>query len=187
MRDWCSTTCEVYAAGDCLDRGLPRLDREGVCLYKESSRGIESPSAHVEGAVPQNRNKVDWRGDEVLRHTQRAIRYAIDETMSACVDDAKRNVPRVTGTLQGSIQIEPASIDRNGKVVGEWGSFDVNYALAVEMGNRSLVGPPHKSKTPGIKASGPGRNTGNRNFLRNAADKEYPKLRSRIKRWYRRG
>ena len=135
--------------------------------------------------MPRKRRGLDWRGLDVYLDLQDATQEAIDDTMAKCVDDAKRNVPVVTATLQGSIRLKPAEQTHKG-LVGEWGSFDVNYALAVETGNRSLVGPPHRSTTPGSRTSGAGRNTGNRNFLRNAADKEYPKLAARIRSRLRR-
>ena len=110
-----------------------------------------------------------------------ACRDGIDATMGACVTEAKRNVPVRTATLQGSIRFDPAEI-KGSEVSGVWGSFDVNYALAVETGNRSLVGPPGSSSWERGPSRGPGRNTGNTGFLRGAADQEYPKLARRINR-----
>ena len=124
---------------------------------------------------------LDWRGDEVFDRMLDATKIAIDETTAECVKDAKENVPVVTATLQGSLRIEPAMVKR-GEVSGLWGSFDVNYALAVETGNRSLVGPSGSSTRERGGAGGRGKNTGNRNFLRNAADKHYPRLIGRIRR-----
>lgn len=100
-----------------------------------------------------------------------ACRDGIDATMGACVTEAKRNVPVRTATLQGSIRFDPAEI-KGSEVSGVWGSFDVNYALAVETGNRSLVGPPGSSSrergpseaqgaTPAIPDSCAGRRTRN--------------------------
>ena len=60
--------------------------------------------------------------------------------MVDCVTDAKPNTPFITGALSRSIRFNPAKAEGN-TVVGVWGSFDINYALAVETGNASLAGP----------------------------------------------
>ena len=91
--------------------------------------------------MPKKGPKVEWLGDDVFKATQRATELAANETMALCVDDAKKNVPVVTAVLQGSIRLTPA-LAVGFIVTGEWGSFDVNYALAVETGDQSLVGPP---------------------------------------------
>ena len=137
--------------------------------------------------MPKNSKKgVDWKGDEVLRATVRATELAVNETMALCVDDAKKNVPVRTATLQGSIRLEPAKVDRvRLRVTGEWGSFDVNYALAVETGDRSLVGPPGSSNREPLPIGGTPQRVGNKNFLRNAQDKEAPKFPERIRKHYR--
>ena len=85
--------------------------------------------------------------------------------MSKAVKDAKQNVPVVTATLQGSIRIQPSEI-KGEDVDGLWGSFDVNYALAVEMGNPKLVpsgGDDQREKFPDI---GRGIRTGNTGYTR---------------------
>ena len=123
---------------------------------------------------------VDWRGPQVRRAVQRASKRAIDDTMSRAVRDAKNNVPVVTSTLQGSLRIEPAEIKGN-VVSGRWGSFDVNYALAVEMGNPSLVPAGGDVKRDTLPNTGRGIRTGNTGFLRGAAEKEYRNLAKRIR------
>lgn len=127
---------------------------------------------------------VDWRGKQVRRAVQRASKRAIDDTMSRAVSHAKENVPVVTATLQGSLRIEPAEIKGN-VVSGRWGSFDVNYALAVEMGNRSLVPAGGDAKRDKRSGTGRGIRTGNTGFLRSAADREYPKLAGRIRKEFK--
>ena len=134
--------------------------------------------------MPKKNVDVDWRGKQVRRAIQRASQRAIDKTTAECVDDAKQNVPVVTATLQGSLRIEPAEIKGN-VVSGRWGSFDVNYALAVEMGNRSLVPAGGDTKRDQRTGTGRGIRTGNTGFLRGAADKEYPKLAARIRKEFR--
>ena len=96
----------------------------------------------------------DWQGDEVLDTVTRATLLAIDQTTAAAVIHAKSNHPWInrTGTLEGSYQMREAVLE-GATAIGEWGSFDVNYAAPVEV------------KMPA---------------LRPAADVEYPKLAGRI-------
>ena len=119
----------------------------------------------------------EWYGGKVGRKVVKATRQAMEETMAACVVDAKQNVPVVTAVLQGSLRMSDPPVEQNGESLrGQWGSFDVNYALAVELGDGSLAGPD--SGLPDAPVSGR-KNTGNKGFLRGAADKEYPKLGKR--------
>ena len=132
---------------------------------------------------------IQWRGPQVARKVQSAAESGVNETMGMCVRQAKQDVPVVFAILQGSIRLEPAET-QDGDVVGKWGSFDVHYAAAVETGNRSLVGPESsgwaRAEHGARVAEGRVRNTGNRNFLRNAADQEYPRLAARIRKHMRR-
>lgn len=102
-----------------------------------------------------------WRGPEVLAKAKAAARHGIDETTSACVNHAKSNHPwqNQTGTLEGSLQMRPAD-DQGSRIVGFWGSFDVDYAIYLEIGT---------SRAPAYP------------YLRPAADAEYGKLAGRIK------
>ena len=127
---------------------------------------------------------MDWRGPQVRRAIQRASQLAIDKTTAECVNDAKQNVPVVTATLQGSFRIEPAEI-KGAFVSGRWGSFDVNYALAIEMGNPSLIPAGGDAKRDTLPNTGRSIRTGNTGFLRGAADKEYHKLKERIRAEFR--
>ncbi len=111
------------------------------------------------------RGRLDWRGREMEQRVELAARIAIDETMAEAVREAKVRTPVRTGTLQGSIRFEPARREGN-RVVGRWGSFDVNYALFVEVGHHTRSG----SFVPG------------RYMLRQGADIAYPKLRDRLRR-----
>jgi len=107
-----------------------------------------------------------WRGDELVTATEEAARLAIDETAAACVIAAKQIVPVVTTVLQGSIQMRPAKVVGS-EVVGEWGSYGVNYAIYVET-------------IPAVNS------TGQRPFLRPVADEKYPQLADLIQKHYRR-
>ena len=88
-----------------------------------------------------------------------AVKSGIDDTLTDAVPAAKSRTPVLTGLLQGSIQSRPA-VEQRQRVVGLWGSFDVNYAAVVESGTR---------RRPG------------RNMLRAAADQIYPSLRRNIR------
>ena len=107
---------------------------------------------------------LEWKGDEVTRKLLDAATFAIDQTTALAVVKAKGDLypghGLVTGLLQGSIQMRPAVV-RGNVAVGTWGSFSVDYALAVEQGTGSR---------PGL------------GYLQGAADVEYPKLAGRIAR-----
>lgn len=124
------------------------------------------------------KRRVIWKGDDVLDKLLEATGWGVDKTMEQCVDDAKENVPVRTTTLQGSIRLEPHQ-RRGLRVSGVWGSFDVQYALAVEMGNATLV-PKGADTKPDKKTLSTPKNTGNKGFFRGAADKEYPNLADHI-------
>lgn len=106
--------------------------------------------------------RFNWRGDDVTRRLVRAAKIGIDETLAACVVEAKSNHPYVnrTGTAEGSVRMVPAQQEGR-RIVGRWGSFIVRYFIFLEIGT---------TRTPGGFPS-----------LRPAADKEYPKLRRRIR------
>lgn len=108
---------------------------------------------------------VDWNGAAVKRAVEKAARLAIDETTASCVEPAKDRVRVKTRILQGSIQFRPAQKDGN-KIVGLWGSFDVNYALWQE-----IITFTHVGHQP---------------YLRPAAEIEYPKLAARVREHYKR-
>lgn len=144
---------------------------------------------------------LDWRGDEVKAKLERATIIGINRTMARSVRHAKKHVPRQTGTLARSIKIRPAKKGRN-VIRGLWGSFDVLYALYVEIGlderrslgiskarkkrrNRETTGGERAKRGTANRFRSIGRNTGNTRFLRNAADKFYPKLPDEIRRAFR--
>ena len=130
--------------------------------------------------MPKGKGEIiNWNGVEISLDLERAIKQAMDETMAEAVTDAKEHVPVRTGVLQGSIRLTPATSVGN-HIEGEWGSYGVNYALAVELGNPHLAVPSDGSTRETTPYQGPGKNTGYNGFLRGAADKEYPKLAGRI-------
>ena len=122
---------------------------------------------------------VRWDDDALRKAVRQAAAKGLNRVAADCVQDAKANVPVVTGTLDGSIQVwEPAQPGSSGPVQVVWGSADVNYALGVELGDRSLI--PTDSARPRAPARGTPRNPGRKGFLRGAADKYYPELAQRI-------
>ena len=102
---------------------------------------------------------VVWHGDEFLKRVDRAQRLAIYETTAAAALEAQKDLypghGLITGLLQGSIKSEQARRIPTGWM-GIWGSFDVLYAVFIEI---------------------------RYGFLRKAAEGEYPKLLGRIKDW----
>lgn len=109
--------------------------------------------------------RVEWRGEQVKRAVEKAARLAIDETTASCVEPAKDRVRVKTRILQGSIQFRPAKKEGD-RIVGYWGSFDVNYALWQEIITF--------------------RYAGHQPYLRPAAEIEYPKLAARVRAHYKR-
>lgn len=99
---------------------------------------------------------LDWKGKGVQDKLLQATKDGIDTTMAAGVEEAKIRVNVRTGILQGSIRFEPAR-QEGARVVGRWGSFDVNYAIPQELGPNG------------------------RPYLRPASDLVYPLLAENIK------
>ena len=138
-----------------------------------------------------NTGRLEWMGDRVLSHMEAAQKRGIDVTLAKCVVGCKEllnrkgsgriyerihirskiyrnhqaSAPgeppaRLTGILQGSIQSREAK--REGRRwVGYWGSFNVRYALPLEIGTSRMAARP---------------------FLRPTAQMEFPKLGERIQR-----
>lgn len=79
--------------------------------------------------------------------------------MGECILQAKGLVHVDTATLQGSIRLETARAEGNG-ARGQWGSFDVGYAIFQELL------PPSR---------------GGKAYLRPSADANYPHLAGHIR------
>lgn len=103
---------------------------------------------------------LDWN-DGLAAQVAAASRRAIDQTMADAVTHAKTNHPwkNRTATLEGSLQMRPAAV-MGRSVVGQWGSFTVNYALWLEIGTADMPAYP---------------------YLRPAADATYHLLAGRIR------
>ena len=104
-------------------------------------------------------SRVLWRGPLVAARVRAAQIAGVNKTMGECIVQAKATVHVQFGTLQGSIRLEPARPVGSG-VAGQWGSFDVNYALWQE------VLPPGR---------------GGKAYLRPSADANYPHLAGHIR------
>jgi hypothetical protein len=128
---------------------------------------------------------VNWKGEEVKRKMEQAVRWGIDSTMADCVTTAKSLVRKKTTVLQGSIQMRPAQ-DVGGKITGYWGSFSVKYALWVEEGTQPhMIFPRLKKALYWKGADHPVRwvdHPGNKAYpyLVPAAERHYPSLGLRI-------
>ena len=107
---------------------------------------------------------VNWNRAGVQRNVNSAIRLGIDRTLAQCIAPAKSRTPVKTGTLQGSIVASPSK-QVGKKIVGVWGSFDVNYAEVVERGRDE---PPKRR---------------GKFMMTNAARKVYPNLPKNIRRF----
>lgn len=104
--------------------------------------------------------RLDWRGGRIPPNIERATRDGIDDTLAEAVRVAKPLTPVLTGTAQGSIRFQPARKEGR-RIVGRWGSFDVNYFIWLEIGARGRSG---------------------HHMLRRGADQAYPKLAENIRR-----
>jgi len=102
---------------------------------------------------------LSWRGPLVAARVRHAQIAGINKTMGECIVSAKGLVHVDTATLQGSIRLEGARAEGAG-ARGQWGSFDVNYALWQE------VLPPSR---------------GGKAYLRPSADQHYPSLAGHIR------
>ena len=104
---------------------------------------------------------LEWHGDEILKKIGAQTVVAMTAVMASSIRTAKaQHPPNVrTATYQGSIQLRPV-IMRGDQLVGFWGSFNVNYAIYLEMG--TIFMPEYRP-------------------LRNAADQHYPELAHKLR------
>lgn len=83
-----------------------------------------------------------WYGSIYQARAVAAAKAGIDTTMAQGVVLAKARVPVRTGLLQGSLRFQPAQLVGS-RVVGWWGSFDVHYAIYVELGTSRMRAQPY--------------------------------------------
>ena len=107
----------------------------------------------------------EWNGPKISQRAIEAAIEGVDQTTSACVNQAKSDHgwQNRTGTAEGSIQMRPAGQTGRSQVTGRWGSFDVDYFIYLEIGTAFMEGD---------------------DTLRRAADHEYPNLADRIRAAY---
>lgn len=112
-----------------------------------------------------------WRGKEVRAEVIAAVKAGVDETMAACVIEAKQNheFKNRTVVLEGSITVAQPAVEEGGVVTGIWGSMDVAYALRIEFGFKGADSLGRVYDQRGYP------------FLRPSADKNYPSLTRRIR------
>ena len=131
---------------------------------------------------------LNWLGELVKAKMDRAAQVGIDQTTAACVRGAKNRLypghGYQYGVLKRSVQMRPARKDILGWL-GLWGSFDVEYAIYVELGTSPhWIGGPVKigrGKAAEWRYIGMHPGTKPIPYLRGTADREYPMLAFRIK------
>lgn len=134
-----------------------------------------------------------WNGKAVKGRMRDAQIAGVNQTMAACVVDAKRNHSwqNRTGILEGGIDIADYAAPNGDGVKGTWGVRDVVYALIHELGG---VITPKRGKALAIPdPANPGGillvksvTIPKRPYLRPAADTQYPKLAGRIAKAFQR-
>jgi len=102
--------------------------------------------------------RITWKDRAVLGRSKTAFRLGINETLAIAVQIAAPLTPYLWGFLRRSIRFQPARIQGE-RIIGQWGSFDINYALRMEKFHRTR-----------------------RHFLKKGADKAYPQLPARARR-----
>lgn len=132
-----------------------------------------------------------WNGKAVTAKMQAAQVTGVNQTMAACVTDAKSRHPwqNRSGILEGGIDIANFAAPHAQGVKGTWGVRDVVYARAIEDG-ATIV--PKRAKALAIpQADGSLRFASSVTippypYLRPAADRQYPLLPERIRKAYER-
>jgi len=132
-----------------------------------------------------------WYGKAVTEKMRRAQIEGVNQTMSACVTEAKLNHEwqNRTGILEGGIDIADYARQETDGVRGTWGVLDVVYARIQELGG--VIRPKRAQALAIPQPDGSVRLVKQvkipaRPYLRPAADKHYPKLGSRIRKAFER-
>ncbi len=123
---------------------------------------------------------LNWKGDQLKRKVVRATRIAIDATMSAAIQHARRNhgpgahgqqrFESQKGDLERGTTTVQAAKKTGGSIVGRWGVVGVPQARRIELGFQGKDSLGRSFNQPAFP------------YLRPAAEIEYPKLARRIKR-----
>ncbi len=133
-----------------------------------------------------------WYGKAVTQKMQAAQVIGVNQTMSACVVDAKTKHPwqNRTGLLEGAIDIAEYAAPHATGVKGTWGVRDMAQARILEEGGTIR---PVRAKALAIpQADGSVRFASSVTipaypYLRPAGDREYVKLAERIRKAFERG
>lgn len=107
----------------------------------------------------RNAFRLTWRQRAIEEHLDEATKAGLNDTMEACVEQAKINAPVLTGALREDIAYQPAQ-ESGSRIVGRWGNWTIPYAIYQEDG------------TIYIQA---------KRYLQRAQDQEYPKTAARIR------
>lgn len=134
---------------------------------------------------------LQWYGKAVTDRMKAAQVAGINQTMSACVVQAKTNHPwqNRTGLLEGAIDIADYAAPHANGVKGTWGVRDMVQARILEEGGTIR---PRQAKALAIpQADGSVRFASSVTippypYLRPAADREYVKLGERIRKAFER-
>ncbi|RVI59102.1 phage virion morphogenesis protein [Sinorhizobium medicae] len=134
-----------------------------------------------------------WYGKAVTAKMEQAQIVGVNQTMAAASAEAKQNHSwqNRTGTLEGSIDIADYARAEKDGVRGTWGARDIAYARIHELGGTIRPKTAKALAIPNPKKAGAvilvqSVTIPARPYLRPAADKEYPKLASRIKKGFER-
>lgn len=132
-----------------------------------------------------------WYGKAVTEKMRKAQMTGVNQTMAACVVEAKNNHEwnNRTGVLEGAIDIAEYAAPEGDGVKGTWGARDVVYARIHELGGtirpktaKALAVPLPEGGIALVQSV----TIPARPYLRPAADKEYPKLPDRIRKAFER-
>ena len=124
---------------------------------------------------------LEWKGDELKRKTERAVRIAIDATMAAAIQHARsrhgagahgaqRFVSQTASSLERGTKIVQKAKKEGRSIVGRWGVQGVVYARRIELGFQGPDSLGRVFSQPPFP------------YLRPAAEIEYPKLAGRIRK-----
>jgi hypothetical protein len=127
-----------------------------------------------------------WNGKAVTAKMRRAQIAGVNQTMAACVVEAKSNHEwnNRTGVLEGAIDVALYAAPVADGVKGTWGARDVVYGRIHELGGvirpvtaKALAVPLPEGGIALVQSV----TIPARPYLRPAADKQYPRLPGRIR------
>ncbi|MDP3908717.1 hypothetical protein [Novosphingobium sp.] len=142
-----------------------------------------------------------WNGEALLKAMDEAQQVGINQTMSACVEHATNNHPFKNRStfLEGSLDVAQSATRVEGGYQGKWGSLDIEYALAIELGatinhpggtayyidesGKAVFMSNRSALSEGLPRTKPHRIVIKPHpFLRPAGDAQYPGLTDRVRK-----